>query len=78
VAGAQASHEAVICVEKIAGLPDVHPLNTRNIPAHLLHAAGGERRPVRGQGEGGGLRGQGRALPFMGNGKAIALANPTA
>ena len=28
----KASHEGVICVEKIAGLPDVHPLNTSNIP----------------------------------------------
>ena len=28
----KASHEAVICVEKIAGLDDVHPLDTGNIP----------------------------------------------
>jgi dihydrolipoamide dehydrogenase len=28
----KASHEGVICVEKIANLPNVHPLNVRNIP----------------------------------------------
>src|SRR5512147_1442636 len=28
----KASHEGVICVEKIAGVKDVHPLNTQNIP----------------------------------------------
>ncbi len=28
----KASHEAIICVEKIAGLPDVHPLDRSNIP----------------------------------------------
>ncbi len=29
----KASHEGVICVEKIAGVNDVHPLDLRNIPA---------------------------------------------
>src|SRR3979409_2365476 len=29
----KAMHEGVICVEHIAGLNDVHPLDTRNIPA---------------------------------------------
>jgi dihydrolipoamide dehydrogenase len=28
----KASHEGIICVEKIAGLPHVHSLNARNIP----------------------------------------------
>ena len=28
----KASHEGIICVEKIAGRNDVHPLNVRNIP----------------------------------------------
>ncbi len=28
----KASHEGVICVEKIAGVKDVHPLKTQNIP----------------------------------------------
>lgn len=29
----KASHEGIICIEKIAGLPDIHPLNKKNIPA---------------------------------------------
>ena len=29
----KASHEAIICVEKIAGLKDVHPMKRENIPA---------------------------------------------
>lgn len=28
----KASHEGIICVEKLAGLPNIHPLNVRNIP----------------------------------------------
>ena len=49
----KASHEGVICVEKIAGVKDVHPLNVREHPGlHLLPAAGRQRRPDRGGGEG--------------------------
>ncbi len=43
---------------------------------HLLRAAGRERRPHRGQGQGAGQGHQGRPLPFVGNGKAIALGEP--
>ena len=72
----KASHEGVICVEKIAGL-DVHPLDTTNIPGctycqpqvasvGLTEAAAKEKgHEVR----------VGR-FPFMGNGKAIALGEP--
>lgn len=72
----KASHEGVICVEKIAGL-DVHPLDTGNIPGctycqpqvasvGLTEAAAKEKgHEVR----------VGR-FPFMGNGKAIALGEP--
>ncbi len=70
----KASHEGVVCVEKIAGLDDVHPLDTSNIPGCTYclpqvasvglseAAASAEGREVR----------VGR-FPFMGNGKAIAL-----
>jgi dihydrolipoamide dehydrogenase len=72
----KASHEGVICIEKIAGLKDVHPLNTSNIPGctycmpqiasvGLTEAAAKEKgHEVR----------VGR-FPFMGNGKAIALGD---
>ena len=46
----KASHEGVICVEHIAGLNTVHPLDvTQRARLHLLPAAGGERRPHRGR-----------------------------
>lgn len=72
----KASHEGVICVEKIAGL-DAHPLDTSNIPGctycqpqvasvGLTEAAAKEKgHEVR----------VGR-FPFQGNGKAIALGEP--
>jgi len=73
----KASHEGVICVEKIAGFAGVHPLDAGNIPGctycrpqiasvGLTEAAAKEAgHEVR----------VGR-FPFMGNGKAIALGEP--
>ncbi len=73
----KASHEGVICVEKIAGVKDVHPLDVRKIPGctycmpqvasvglteDAAKKAGYELRVGR--------------FPFMGNGKAIALGEP--
>ncbi len=73
----KASHEGVLCVEKIAGLEGVHPLDTGNIPGctycrpqvaslglteAAARAAGHEVRIGR--------------FPFIGNGKAIALGEP--
>ena len=73
----KASHEGILCVEKIAGVPGLHPLDPRRIPgctyctpqvasvglseAHA-RAAGHEVRVGR--------------FPFIGNGKAIALGEP--
>ncbi|MBL6958131.1 MAG: dihydrolipoyl dehydrogenase [Rhodospirillales bacterium] len=70
----KASHEGVICVEKIAGEPDVHPLQTDRIPGctycrpqvasvGLTEAAAKEK----------GYAVKVGRFPFMGNGKAIAL-----
>src|SRR5918998_935686 len=73
----KASHEGVLCVERVAGLNDVHPLDISNIPGctycrpqvasvGLTEAAAKEAgRKVR----------VGR-FPFIGNGKAIALGEP--
>jgi dihydrolipoamide dehydrogenase len=73
----KASHEGVICVEKIAGIKGLHPLNTQNIPGctycrpqvasvgmteKAAKAAGKEVKVGR--------------FPFIGNGKAIALGEP--
>jgi dihydrolipoamide dehydrogenase len=73
----KASHEGVICVEKIAGRNDVHPLDTNGVPGCTYSrpqiasvglsetSAKAEGREVR----------VGR-FPFIGNGKAIALGEP--
>ena len=73
----KASHEGVICVEKIAGRQGVHPLDPKSVPGctysrpqvasvGLTEAAAKEAgHDVK----------VGR-FPFMGNGKAIALGEP--
>ncbi|NQV20290.1 MAG: FAD-dependent oxidoreductase, partial [Rhodospirillales bacterium] len=73
----KASHEAVVCVEKIAGVEGVHPLDTSNIPGctycrpqvasvglteAAAKAAGHEVKVGK--------------FPYLGNGKAIALGEP--
>jgi dihydrolipoamide dehydrogenase len=73
----KASHEGVICVERIAGVPDVHPLEARNIPgctySHPQVASVGLSE-ARARAAGYEVR-IGR-FPFLGNGKAIALGEP--
>lgn len=73
----KASHEGIICIEKIASLKDVHPMNKSNIPGctycHPQIASVGltEKAAL----EAGHKIKVGR-FPFMGNGKAIALGEP--
>lgn len=73
----KASHEGVICVEKIAGLKGVHPLDITKIPGctysnpqvasvGLTEAKAKEK----------GYKVKVGRFPFMGNGKAIALGEP--
>src|SRR5438876_436859 len=73
----KASHEGVVCVERVAGVNDVHPLDTRNIPActycrpqvasvGLTEMAAKEA----------GYEVKIGHFPFIGNGKAIALGEP--
>jgi dihydrolipoamide dehydrogenase len=73
----KASHEGVICVEKIAGLNDVHPFETGNIPGctycrpqvasvGLTEAKAKEAGHEVKVGH----------FPFIGNGKAIAMGEP--
>jgi dihydrolipoamide dehydrogenase len=73
----KASHEGVICVEKIAGVNDVHPLDVRNIPACTfcrpqVASVGLTEKAARDAGHEVKI---GR-FPFIGNGKAIALGEP--
>ncbi len=73
----KAEHEGVICVEKIAGLNDVHPMKKEQIPGctycHPQVASVGltEKKAK----EAGHQVKVGR-FPFIGNGKAIALGEP--
>jgi dihydrolipoamide dehydrogenase len=73
----KAMHEGVVCVEKIAGLNDVHPMDVQNIPGCTY---------CRPQVASVGLT-EARAkelghevkvghFPFIGNGKAIAMGEP--
>jgi dihydrolipoamide dehydrogenase len=70
----KASHEGVICVEKIAGLADVHPLNTANIPGctYCMPQIASVGMTEQAAEEAGRKVRIGR-FPYMGNGKAIAL-----
>ncbi len=73
----KASHEAVICVEKIAGVPGVHPLDPRNIPGCTYatpQVASVGLTEAKAKALGYSVR-VGR-FPFVGNGKAIALGEP--
>ncbi|MEQ9047518.1 MAG: dihydrolipoyl dehydrogenase [Sneathiellaceae bacterium] len=70
----KASHEGVICVEKIAGRNDVHPLNLGNIPGCtycMPQVASVGLTEARAKEAGHEVK-VGR-FPFIGNGKAIAL-----
>jgi dihydrolipoamide dehydrogenase len=73
----KASHEAVICVEKIAGVKGLHPMKKENIPGctycrpqvasvGLTEAAAKDK----------GYDVKVGRFPFIGNGKAIALGEP--
>ena len=70
----KASHEGVICVERIAGVEHVHPLDTNNIPGCTYSrpqiASVGMTQKVA---EDEGFKVRVGHFPFIGNGKAIAL-----
>src|SRR5271163_3949839 len=73
----KASHEGVICVEHIAGVNDVHPLDIRNIPACTycrpqVASVGLTEKAAREAG----YDVKVGHFPFIGNGKAIALGEP--
>jgi len=73
----KASHEGVVCVEKIAGLNDVHPLDAGNIPACTYcrpQVASVGLTEARAKADGHEVR-VGH-FPFIGNGKAIAMGEP--
>jgi dihydrolipoamide dehydrogenase len=73
----KASHEGVICVEKIAGLNDVHPIDWNNIPGCTYcrpQVASVGLTEARAKEAGHEVK-VGH-FPFIGNGKAIAMGEP--
>lgn len=73
----KASHEGVICVEKIKGEKGVHPMNKSNIPGCTycmpqIASVG----MTEAQAKDAGYKVNIGRFPFMGNGKAIALGEP--
>jgi dihydrolipoamide dehydrogenase len=73
----KASHEGVVCVEKIAGLNDVHPMDVLNIPGCTYcrpQVASVGLTEARAREQGHEIK-VGR-FPFIGNGKAIAMGEP--
>jgi dihydrolipoamide dehydrogenase len=73
----KASHEGVICVEKIAGENDVHPLDVTRIPGCTycmpqVASVGLTEKAAKDKG----YEIKVGRFPFIGNGKAIALGEP--
>jgi len=73
----KASHEGVICIEKIAGEKDVHPINKLNIPGctYCMPQVASVGLTEEAAKKAGHKLKVGR-FPFMANGKAIALGEP--
>ena len=73
----KASHEGVICVEKIAGVKGVHPLDVTNIPGctYCMPQVASVGLTEKAAKEKGHQVRVGR-FPYIGNGKAIALGEP--
>ena len=70
----KASHEGIICVEKLAGLPNIHPLKKENIPGctycnpQIASVGLTEAKAVEA-----GFEVKVGRFPFKANGKAIAM-----
>ena len=73
----KASHEGVLCVERIAGVKGVHPLDPKNVPGCTYcspQIASVGLTEAKAKAAGHQIK-VGR-FPFIGNGKAIALGEP--
>jgi dihydrolipoamide dehydrogenase len=73
----KASHEGVLCVEKIAGLEHVHPLDVTKVPGCTyctpqVASVGYTEKAAKDAG----YEVKVGRFPFIGNGKAIALGEP--
>ncbi len=70
----KASHEGVVCVEKIAGQPNVHPMDVNQIPGcTYCHPQVASIGWTEAQAKAAGREIRVGRFPFVGNGKAIAM-----
>ena len=73
----KASHEGIICVEKIAGEKDVHPLNPLRVPGcTYCHPQVASVGLTESKAKEQGYKIKVGRFPFMANGKAVALGEP--
>lgn len=73
----KASHEGIICVEKLTGQKDVHPMKRENIPGcTYCHPQVASVGLTEAKAKAAGYDVKVGRFPFMGNGKAIALGEP--
>jgi len=73
----KAEHEGVICVEKIKGLPGVHPIDKNHIPGcTYCHPQVASVGLTEAKAKEQGYQVKVGRFPFLGNGKAIALGEP--
>ncbi len=73
----KASHEGIVCIEKIAGLNNVHPMDASKIPGCTysnpqVASVGLTEAAAKAKG----YKTRVGRVPFVGNGKAIALGEP--
>ena len=73
----KAEHEGVVCVEKIAGVKGVHPLDVTKIPGcTYCHPQVASVGLTEAKAKAAGHKVKVGKFPFIGNGKAIALGEP--
>ncbi|NIY74227.1 dihydrolipoyl dehydrogenase [Thalassospira sp. HF15] len=70
----KAEHEGVVCIEKIAGVKDVHPIDPRKIPGcTYCHPQVASVGLTEAKAKEAGYEVKVGKFPFIGNGKAVAL-----
>ena len=73
----KASHEGIVCVERLAKVSGAHPLNAENIPSCTYSSPQiASIGLTEGQAKTEGYAVKVGRFPFLGNGKAIALGEP--